>query len=239
MTDYSSVKNTAKNGKLIRAEIREYVLAITLIYGFYRDNELANKIYHGNLHRINQCVFTSICPIDRNLILNQIDDENLSLIQTNIANTMKYYFKYWLENNNMIFYDTKKFRIYYNRLKYGRDHKINLAKTRQYLWTPVLLTCIVAHKYRKNSNEISLKDLWFYDNAYDKHSTMSFFIDYLKNTCKIKSKILYNSNEDYIYFEDIQEVINLAIKNAAFIKSKLIEGNYIGEKKWPEKKKKK
>lgn len=257
MTDYSSVKNTAKNGKLIRAEIREYVLAMTLIHGFYRDDKAATELYQGNMHRVKQCVFSRIHPVDEKWVLRRINDETLALLQTDLVRTIKQFFKYWNEKNHVtVFYDTKKLRIYYNRLRYGREHKVNLKKTMQYMWTPALLTCMMAQNYHKKYNRLDLSGMWFYDCAYNQWETVDFILKYLSEVCKLKTKLAYNPDQHCIYAEDMQELIDLAITNAAFIKSKLIEGKYLqeeihqysynyivrnkmGESRWPAKKTKK
>lgn len=229
MTDYSSVKNTAKNGKLIRAEIREYVLAMGLINGFYQDNEFAQKYYPNNEHRQKQCTLMNIKKARyHNDFYVSNDLKNLVLYLTE---TMRTYYKNHVlvknkDNYNVLFYDTKKFRIYYKRLRYGREYKVNLSHTMQYMWTDVLLSLMFVYGYDQKNNCIDLNKFWFYKESVNKKIAAVFLINYLHNVCKIKN-ITYSCKENNLYFQNTEEIINKVTTNATFIKNKLVEGKYI------------
>lgn len=232
MTDYSSVKNTAKNGKLIRAEIREYVLAMALVYGMVQDHVWSEDLYPWNLHRQKQCTLMFLPKVPENT------DYKVILFHQNMIQTIRSYFKEYKDttgnNKNLghdvvLFYDTKKFRIYYDRLRYGRDYKVNLHRTMQYMWTPVLLTMLYIYGYNPKEQAIDLNKFWFFKNSWNKEDTQYRLSMYLYHTKSfyLKGEFEFDTDEDLMYLEDPEEWRKMAYDNMNFITDKLKAGKYI------------
>ena len=184
MPKYNRVHNTAKNGKLLRNEIREYVLAMSLYYGLKFSKKVAKEIFGSQTNRIKQCTFLNI-TIDKNLLFRGMPPvacDDLINLPFYLAETFKSYFK--LLNQSILdshryyysYYDTKKLRCYRDRLQYGVKRRIRLNHTMQYLWTPALL-CVL----------FSLGD-WYYNESGDDHildlsdSWMALYADNIAET---------------------------------------------------------
>lgn len=227
MTDYSSVKNTAKNGKLIRAEIREYILAMALVFGFNQDKVWSEKLYPDNPYRQQQCTLLHIPKL-----IDGMEPE-ASLFHLHLLVTFESYFKRYATYSDpryVLFYDTKKFRIYYDRLRYGLNHKVNLHRTMQYMWTPVLLTMLYIYGYDKEKQAIDLNKFWFFKNSWNTEHTISQLENWLL-------EVLYNKignlgafkviDDHYLWLEKPHYWEDTAYDNIYFITQKLRAGKYI------------
>lgn len=227
MTDYSSVKNTAKNGKLIRAEIREYILAMALVFGFSQDKAWSDRLYPDNPHRQQQCTLLHIPKS-----LGYVGPN--SLFHSHLLTTFESYFKQYvgpsLDPKFVLFYDTKKFRIYYDRLKYGPNYKINLHRTMQYMWTPVLLSMLYIYGFDKEKQAIDLNKFWFFRDSWNTEDTVSQLTNWL-------SEVLYNKVGDlgsfkfvdnrYLWLEKPYYWEEVTYTNVSLITQKLRAGKYI------------
>ena len=234
MTDYSSVKNTAKNGKLIRAEIREYLLAMALVYGFSQEKVWTEGFYPYNLHRQKQCTLLFLPVVPEN------KDYRAILFHENLIQTFKHYFKEFvssefLDPNHVLFFDTKKFRIYYDRLKYGRkqengEYKVNLHKTMQYMWTPVLITMLYLYGYDKEKQAIDLNKFWFFKECWNVNDTICRLVLWLTTVGYKKTGDLGDVNHidgHYLWLEKPDLWEKTAYDNVDFITKKLAAGKYI------------
>ena len=114
MTNYNSVKNTAKNGKLIRAELREYVLAISMFFGLYKNRAMAHRIYQGDQHREEQCTFLTIDKTRKfDKIVYEYGNEHLLLIPKYIDETLRSFFRYKIKaEKTTTFNSCKKLNIF-------------------------------------------------------------------------------------------------------------------------------
>lgn len=226
MINYRSVKNTAKNNRLIRAEKREYILCISLIHGFYRKEKLARLIYGNDDLRVSQATFIRIQPSSKSWVLSRTKSINLAVLQMNIMKVMRASPKFWGNGDgSYVFLGTRKYRIYYDRLLFGKDKKIRLHKTIQYLYTPAFLALLFAEGYHKKNQNLSLEKLWFYNHAYDKEETTKYILNYLKDVCKLEAS--YDSKHQTIIFADIKQALKLADKTAKVINKKLKIGKYL------------
>lgn len=160
-TNYNSVINTAKNNKLIRAELREIVLSLGLVFGLSYDKTMAEYFYPNNKHRQKQFTYLKI---SNEYLQNEFLFE--------LINVLKHYYKYVISDNYIIFYDTKKFRIYRKRLEYGQDRKIRLNKIMRYFWTFLFVTVIWETK-------IPLNQIWCINKAYDYNETIEYLNNYI------------------------------------------------------------
>ena len=231
MTSYHSVINTAKNGRLIRAEIREYVLGMALYCGFCKDPILAEKLYPGDDHRIRQCTFLTVpnepapgrdawpyaWPI-------------CFAIGKDLVKTIRSYFKVAGQNDTAtMFYDTKKFRIYYDRLVWGREKKITLKKTIQYIWTNYLamLCCLYGRHQMQDPYYIDISSFHMYQYAKDRDETDQYMQRYLDDIIHIPC-VIYDGT---IYFESevqYQAFWDMTNQEAKRIFLKLEKGKYLG-----------
>jgi hypothetical protein len=252
MTSYYSVHNTAKNGRLIRAEIREYVLGMALRYGFYKDKALARVIYPDNERRIGQCTFLNL-PKKPELdpAVYGFGCPELIEMPAAVIKTIGSYFKSWTDTDEQeLFYDTKKFRIYCQRLVYGPDKKITLKHTAQYIWTNYLamLFCLYGgHTYGSGWCSIDIRDFAMYAHGVTPHDKYvaetgnrlsagtdraeeadDYIRKYLLNTVHadchlVAGVIFFQTPAIYQTFWDI------ANKEAVRIYEKLKEGGYLGK----------
>lgn len=226
MANYNSVKNTAKNGKLIRAEIREYVLAISMFFGLYKNRAMSHRLYQNDKHRQEQCTFLTIKK-NRKLdpILNKKGNEHLLSMPQYMDNTFRSYFKYKTRSNKMTtFNDCKKLNIYYKRLIYGKRKTVRLKHTIQYIWTPFLATIICL--YGKHSeNNIDINDFWLYRKATDINDNDRNIYNYFRKI-KIDAKVIngiikFRDESEYNKFWDMVNA------NALLVFYKLNGGNYL------------
>lgn len=181
MTSYHSVKNTAKNNKLIRAEEREIILCLALKYGLFHDEEMAKRIYPENMWNLRVPQFTYLkVPIKPDLDFHYYP--HATTMATKIAILKRNAIKD--DNGNWIIYDTKRLRIYRKRLEYGRDKKWRLNSTFQYLWTPLLLVFLM-DGYISNEHRIYLSECCFWRIADNKTETYEYLKKYLKEVCDL------------------------------------------------------
>lgn len=245
MTDYHSVINTAKNGKLIRAEIREYVLGMALRYGFFNDFQTAARLYPENTHRINQCTFLQLELHPKlDIAVSQFGNDLITFMPDFLIQTIASYFKVYInDDETIVFYDTKKFRIYYKRLAYGPDKKIRLNHTIQYIWTNYLamLFCLYGeHTYGPGWCSIDIRHFDMYANRvtpHDMHATETrkqpedidrYIRSYLADIVHVKCHVVAG----VLFFEDhnaYQAFWDIANTEAIRIYEKLEEGGYLDE----------
>lgn len=247
MTDYSSVKNTAKDNRLIRAEIREYTLCLGLLNGFIYDCTVSKKLYPNS--QLRQKQFTMLCtdnfPKERSDCLFKELNIYVKYFEQILASALKSYYKHYPELSKTVFYDSKKFRIYRDRLQYGPERSISLNRTVQYFWTPALLTLLFSCcGISKNTGSYSLilSNTHMYKNAYNVEDLKIHLLNYIKNVCnlELENSDIYNSEKssaqfccnDIIYFPTIEAAkpyINLVNKTAETVYKKLVIGKYISE----------
>ena len=234
MTNYHSVINTAKNGKLIRAEIREYVLGMALYYGFHKNKEYAKTLYPKDEHRVKQCTFLVLSDdhVPQGLIWHYAGPACFS-IHRYIVTTIRSYFKIARETPlGIIFYDTKKFRIYYKRLVWGPEKRITLKHSIQYIWTNYLavLFCLFGTHQTQDPYYIDISQFHMYALAKDTEETDAYIQRYLMDIVKIPCNVF----DGTIYFETpehYQKLWNIVNKEAARICQKLREGGYLDDRK--------
>ena len=232
---YESVKNTAKDGRLIRAEVREMVLALALVHGFGKNKDKAAKMYPDNELRQKQYTELVVGYEPYAKFCRNIDNSIYW-----VADALKYYFKYYdsvIErepyNKNLgitIFYDTKKFRIYYDRIRYGRDNKIRLNKlTMQYFWTKVPLVLWLPYIGTNITQDL---DFWCFECVLDSYSieeNMRAISAYISDVCGIPND--YNPDRCphklYIKEADGEKLLRTAVLEALRLKQKLYDGGYI------------
>ena len=235
MTTYTSVKNTAKNGQLLRSEIREIVLAMAIVQGFYHDQKLAQQYYPEDIHRQKQFTFmvTNESPYP-------LGDENLDKLSRWLIDTMKCFFKhediaYYQEPFKADsvftrFYDTKKFRIYAKRMEYGKRKLIRLDKaTMQYFWTKLPLA--LWYCYAEDEANGAL-DFWNFDatlRPLSLEDNMREISRYISDVCGIPNTYDYENNPSRLYFssENFAKLKETCKEEALRIKQKLYNGAYI------------
>lgn len=235
MTTYTSVKNTAKNGQLLRSEIREIVLAMAIYHGFYHDKKLAMQYYPEDLHRQKQFTF---------MVTNEapylLEDKNLDKLSKWLIDTMKYFFKYEdiicyeepFGEDSMFtqFYDTKKFRIYAKRMEYGKRKYTRLDKaTMQYFWTKLPLALWYCYAEDEVNNAL---DFWNFDamlRPLELEDNMREISRYISEVCGIPNTYDYKKSETRLYFssEDFAKLKQTCKEEALRIKQKLYNGAYI------------
>ena len=235
MTTYTSVKNTAKNGQLLRSEIREIVLAMAIVQGFYHDQKLAQQYYPEDLHRQKQFTFlvTNEAPYS-------LGDANLDKLSRWLIDTMKHFFKYEdiaycmepFKDNTIFtrFYDTKKFRIYAKRMEYGKRKYFRLNKTTmQYFWTKLPLA--LWYCYAEDEPNAAL-DFWNFDamlRPLELEDNMREISRYISEVCGIPNTYDYERSETRLYFssENFAKLKETCKEEALRIKQKLYDGAYI------------
>ena len=194
MTSYHSVKNTAKNNKLIRAEEREIILCLALKYGLFHDEEMAKRIYPENMWNLRVPQFTYLkVPI-------KPDPEHhyyphATTMATKVAVLKRNAVK-GSSDKSWIIYDTKRLRIYRKRLEYGRMKQWRLDHTFQYLWTPLFLVFLMDN-YSPDFHTIYLENLYFWHNAKDRNETFKYLTKYLKEVCDLD--LTYSTSPDSLY----------------------------------------
>ena len=236
---YFSVKNTANNNKLIRAEERELLLCLGLIFGFFHDESMAKQLYDSSEWDLRLPQFTYI-PIPRyNSAIVDMNKDFWPIIDWTTKMAFHRYKHY--DTDNMIYlYSTKRLRIYRERLEYGRNKNWRLDKTYRYLWTPAFLVYLMLG-YNPQELTISLKDFYFIEHAENKEATVDYLIDYFKRTCDlvlVKNEeadafILEKHNYDYIIFRNedaMRPWLIAAFKELNKIHEKLQLGNYLSDR---------
>lgn len=220
---YSSVKNTAKNGKLIRAELRELVLAEAFRYGFEQDDD-GTRLW--------------IYPFYDFLYPNTGPFHNAKNIHTWVFETFRYYYKYRLTEDKkidsisvrtIVFWD-KKFRIYKKKLEYGQKHEWRLRKKiMQYFWTKAPLVLFFNDAVILDAKCLDFDWFEFTSNAYDVVENMRAISDYIRNICGIPN--YYNPEQcTYrLYFDDgdFDLLLETVTRESLKLKQKLYDGGYI------------
>lgn len=186
---YKSVINTAKNGKLIRAEFRELVLCYAFLFGLKWNRELANELYPDNKRRYKQ--FT-ILEIPKQLELNQKIPKELRNIVKRFLPVLEERFK----KHKDILYDTKKLRIYRDRMQFGEKRLIILDRVINYFWTPLLLVFIMSYAYKDLF--IDLKKLDAVKNSYNPNDTLSYLNLYFEGVCNLRLESSENTYAAYV-----------------------------------------
>lgn len=226
MTSYHSVINTAKNNKLIRAEIRELTLCEIIYSGLIKaipGSEVIETLYPDNQLRQKQCkllrphyynsFFKPYVDPDKDIAV-----KNLYYLRFWVLDTLKHYYKFNTDSSFSsfhFFYDTKKLRIYYDRIYKCVDVKNQVYKTRfdkikQYFWTPALLAYLFScdmvtestedytNKLRKYSAFslfcrkryiLHLNQFDVFNELIDKNDFAVYFKDYINNVCGLELDI--------------------------------------------------
>lgn len=235
MTTYTYVKNTAKNGQLLRSEIREIVLAMAMVHGFYHDKKLAMQYYPEDIHRQKQFTVLTTCEVPYSL-----NNKNLDKLSKWLIDTMKCFFKYentvcYQEPYKEIslftrFYDTKKFRIYAKRMEYGKRKLIRLNKaTMQYFWTKLPLALWYCYAEDEVNNAL---DFWNFDTMLrplELEDNMREISRYISKICGIPNTYDYEKSETRLYFssENFAKLKETCKEETLRIKQKLYNGAYI------------
>ena len=233
INSYVSVVNTAKNGKLIRARLREIVLCYGLVSGFYQNRTRAS-LYYAEEHRVEQCTFLYAKSMLNPRTYPSMS-EDLVRLPAAMYKTLQHYYK----NNGTDFYDTKKFRIYRQRLEYGPADKtgykkISLKRIIQYMATP-LLSCMFAlyagHTLTKDGTFLDLNSLYCVRYAWDKKQTVYELQKYIDVVLKIPG--LYITEDGHLQFDTQtaeQAFWNTVNQEASKLYQELKEGNYLDER---------
>ena len=225
--NYSSVKNTAKNGMIIRADIRELVLALGFYLGFVHNEKRARRLYPHlekeiNIKRQKQYTEMSIFNLSDGSSIKDIENVPVWIVET-----IKYYFKYEQNGTNVYFYDTKKFRIYRNRLQFGQNKEWRLRKnTMQYFWTLSPLTIWYSLCAKKPQRCLSFRYFYCVQNAYNLEENMSAIAKYISEITKI-TDLEIRGTEIYFSKSSWKHLKKLINDEALRIKQRLYDGCYI------------
>lgn len=186
---YESVKNTAKNGKLIRAEFRELVLCYAFLFGLTWDKEIARELYPNNKLRYKQL---TILRLPNSLEYDCNLPKNLKEAIRRFLPILEERFK----KHDELLYDTKKLRIYRDRMQFGNERKIILDRVINHFWTPLLLIFIVSYAYK--DLEIDLLRLNAVRNSHNPNDTLSYLYTYFKVICNLDLESSKNTYTAYL-----------------------------------------
>ncbi len=230
INSYASVVNTSKNGKLIRSRLREIVLCCALVVGLYQNKKCAIKLYDKEKH-IKQCTFLyakAMLSPSRAFVMS----EYLIDLPLVIYKTLKYYYK----NNGTDFYDTKKFRIYRERLDHGHAYipghkKVTLKNTIQYMSTPLLACMFALYGGQTLYGNLDLRALNCIKHAWKRKETISDLQKYIDVVLKIPG--LYITNKGILTFKSKKTknaFWNIVNQEAEKLYTELKEGGYLDER---------
>jgi len=226
MTNYASIKNTSKNKKLIRAEIREYTLCMGLTRGFYKNHLHAAQYYPKNPHRQKQyrnlVVKIPLMPRESDFLNKYVLNFDKILVTV-----MTHYYNYEkvIEENSEQFYfwDTKKFRIYNDRIMYGHGGaEVRLLRIIQYLYTPCLLTTLFCYGFcfsdSLEHSYLLLDKNYFCRYPYNREETLKYMKDYINSICHLEVEFDRNTAEllKKPYFLGTNSMTNSYIYNITF-----------------------
>ena len=169
------MKNTAKNGLPMRFELRECVLSLALIYGFEKNEILAEMLFPNDDIRREQVVFIRI---PKKHIGDVFEKGSFRLA----IEVIKRYYKFIENDDEIIFFDTKKFRIYYQRLIWGREKKIILDKTIQYFRSSLVnevLSEYMMYICLDSYKEEPFNNYWWYRCAKNPRISQEKYIEYV------------------------------------------------------------
>lgn len=222
--NYENVKNTAKNGKLIRAELRELVLAEALCYGL-----------------IDKDKFTEL-PIPDTEQLHSKNDPLSNVYKMNgwVIAALRYHYNYsvfHLDNEpycpamDIFYFRSKKFRHYRKRLEYGPEHYWRLRKNiMRYMWTKAPLVLFFAEAEVPGSFCLDFTLFEFAYLSYSLEENMQAISEYISRVCGIKNH--YRPEQDYfrLYFDsaDYELLVETVKAEGLKLKQKLYDGCYIG-----------
>ena len=235
INSYASVVNTANDHKLLRHRIREIVLAVALSIGFYQNEIRAQWLYRTNKKRIEQCTFLYAKSIVSPQRKREFSD-TLYQLPAAIYKTLLCFFK----SNETELYDTKKFRIYRQRLEYGPKNrhgyrKITLHHIIQYMSTP-LFACMLGlysgNILEPGKDQLDISAFDFFKRAYDKSDTARELQKYLDVVLKIPGLQVTKNGKLVFLTPESKEAFWQAVNNEAEILYKELEGGgYLGNKK--------
>ena len=196
MTVYYSVKNTAKNGQLIRADRRDYILTLLLIYGGYHilhnpnvpdemKQDFYNDFYPDN--KLRQKQFSILFfPVDKLKVKYYNNDYGNFL--TYLSKVAEREFNY---SNNVFnnyeyefFFDTRKLRAYLDRLEWGVGKKWRFQRTLTFLWSPALFVRFLTDFNHISTSQdqryscICINHYFFWGIAYDPKEAAEFVKSY-------------------------------------------------------------
>lgn len=239
MADYSSVRNTAKNGQLIRAEVREMALAIAIAEGFRHDEEFAREHYPDDLRRQKQCTLLAVLTLVK-ADPEPDEEENLCRLWIWAKETLKCFFKHeedsLLEDDSVMnicctkFYDTKRLRIYAKRMEYGRYRQIRLDKaTMQYFWTKLPLALWYEMAKCKDENVLDFARFEAMLRPKSIEENMRAVSAYISDICGIPNDYDPENGRTRLHFssENSSKLKETCIEEALRIKQKLYDGAYI------------
>ena len=233
---YESVKNYAKDGKLTRAELREFVLAIAMLNGFETDKVLASRIYY--LDEDKRAAFVVL----RSYIPKYLDNKasDIEKIPIWVTEALRHYYGNTKSNVKkepynpdavcVSFFDTKKFRVYKKRLEYGHKRKWRLReKNMRYLWTPLPLAYWMHEISDPASKALDFELFYAVSEAWDVQENMRALSSYLTDICKIENKYLPQKSLFKLYLDDAnyEKLEVLCRAEARKLKQKLYYGTYI------------
>ena len=233
---YYSVKNYAKDGKLTRSELREFVLAIAMQNGFETDKALASRIYY--LDEDKRAAFVVL----RSYIPKYLDKDasDIEKIPLWLTETLRHYYgntktevktePYGPDAICISFFDTKKFRIYRKRLAYGQKKKWRLRdKNMRYLWTPLPLAYWMHEISDPGNKALDFELFYAVSEAFDVQENMRALSSYLTDICKIENRYLPQKSLFKLYLDDdnYNKLEVLCEAEAKKLKQKLYYGTYI------------
>ena len=233
---YESVKNYAKDGRLTRAELREFVLALAMLNGFETDRTLASRIYY--LDEDKRAAFVVL----RSYIPKYLDKDALDVekIPVWVTETLRHYYgntkvevkkePYGPDAICISFFDTKKFRIYRKRLAYGQKRKWRLRdKNMRYLWTPLPLAYWMHEISDLGNKALDFELFYAVSEAFDVQENMRALSSYLTDICKIENRYLPQKSLFKLYLDDdnFSKLEVLCEAEAKKLKQKLYYGTYI------------
>ena len=226
MTNYKSVVNTAKNNKLIRAELREFVLCKAITEGLYKNSEIAQQLYPDSPIRQKQCRLLSYdYKWDQSSFMSfnvPIKYKNLFYFTKWVNDVLKVYYKpsysIYLNGTDGVIYDTKKFRIYYDWLYKDLSYlgnpgerEVRLSKISQYLWTPLWLILLVRKTIINNWNSIEFGNVNLlcvclsateaFQDSSELDNNFETLKNYLNNVCGLPVKYYHRYDADGFYID--------------------------------------
>ena len=226
MTNYKSVVNTAKNNKLIRAELREFVLCKAIIEGLYKNSKIAQQLYPDSPIRQKQCRLLSYdYKWDQSsfMLFNvPIKYKNLFYFTKWVNDVLKVYYKpsysIYLNGTDGVIYDTKKFRIYYDWLYKDLSYlgnpgerEVRLSKISQYLWTPLWLILLVRKTIINNWSSIEFGNVNLlcvcliateaFQDSSELDNNFETLKNYLNNVCGLPVKYCHHYDAEGFYID--------------------------------------
>lgn len=214
-------KNNAKNGRLTRAELRELVLNEALYFGLVEGKEE-----------------TFLTPIvTKSTVSPENPLYNAYFMSSWILDVLRYYYRYDNRHvtimnisTDLALFADKKFRIYRERLEYGRSHLWRLREnTIRYFYSKAPLVLLFARAEITGQSCLDFSAFMFVIQGYDVEENMRAISKYINEICGITNYYYPEKNKTRLYFHDCdyEKLIETVKSEALKMKQKLYDGCYI------------